>query len=244
MHSTVSCYIEKARGNTAHPCYGDGSIITCSCKSDKFQLSSPDNSYLCRPDEWEDGLYDLHCLTASPCDEPAPPHDLVFHRPDFAEGEMYANGTEIMYYCPADGLDLNGHMTAVCLYGVWTHEDAYCTDRIHFKTRWSLPTAISLSGHDLDETTILGPLYREIHWSSTKFLAIPETAVTFFPAMLQNRRRTSSHNQVKHKSNFSPTKYHQSQSKISFIATNSWRNELPQRRQKFFTFSEIKTGKL
>ncbi|PIK62644.1 hypothetical protein BSL78_00436 [Apostichopus japonicus] len=93
-------------------------------------------------------------------------------------------------------------------------------------------------------TTILGPLYREIHWSSTKFLAIPETAVTFFPAMLQNRRRTSSHNRVKHKSNFSPTKYYQSQSKISFIATNSWRNELPQRRQKFFTFSEIKTGKL
>ncbi|PIK58190.1 hypothetical protein BSL78_04914 [Apostichopus japonicus] len=90
-------------------------------------------------------------------------------------------------------------------------------------------------------TTILGPLYREIHWSSTKFLAIPETAVTFFPAMLQNRRRTSSHNRVKHKSNFSPTKYYQSQSKISFIATNSWRNELPQRRQKFFTFSEIKT---
>ncbi|PIK53674.1 hypothetical protein BSL78_09440 [Apostichopus japonicus] len=88
-------------------------------------------------------------------------------------------------------------------------------------------------------TTILGPLYREIHWSSTKFLAIPETAVTFFPAMLQNRRRTSSHNRVKHKSNFSPTKYYQSQSKISFIATNSWRNELPQRRQKFFTFSEI-----
>ncbi|PIK35232.1 putative xanthine dehydrogenase/oxidase, partial [Apostichopus japonicus] len=87
-------------------------------------------------------------------------------------------------------------------------------------------------------TTILGPLYREIHWSSTKFLAIPETAVTFFPAMLQNRRRTSSHNRVKHKSNFSPTKYYQSQSKISFIATNSWRNELPQRRQKFFTFSE------
>ncbi|PIK42519.1 alpha 2,8-sialyltransferase ST8Sia VI [Apostichopus japonicus] len=77
-------------------------------------------------------------------------------------------------------------------------------------------------------TTILGPLYREIHWSSTKFLAIPEKAVTFFPAMLQNRRRTSSHNRVKHKSNFSPTKYYQSQSKISFIATNSWRNELPQ----------------
>ncbi|PIK40055.1 hypothetical protein BSL78_23099 [Apostichopus japonicus] len=58
-------------------------------------------------------------------------------------------------------------------------------------------------------TTILGPLYREIHWSSTKFLAIPENAVTFFPAMLQNRRRTSSHNRVKHKSNFSPTKYYQ-----------------------------------
>ncbi|XP_071819940.1 complement factor H-like isoform X3 [Apostichopus japonicus] len=123
MHSTVSCNIERA-GDTAPPCYGDGSNISCSC-SENYQLSSTDNSYLCRPDKWEDGLYDLHCLP-SPCDEPAPPDDLVIHSPDFAEGEMYANGIEIMYDCP-DGWDFNGHMTAVCLSGVWTYEDAYCT---------------------------------------------------------------------------------------------------------------------
>ncbi|XP_071819943.1 complement factor H-like isoform X6 [Apostichopus japonicus] len=123
MHSTVSCNIERA-GDTAPPCYGDGSNISCSC-SENYQLSSTDNSYLCRPDKWEDGLYDLHCLPP-PCDEPAPPDDLVIHSPDFAEGEMYANGTEIMYFCP-DGWDLNGNMTAVCLYGVWTYEDANCT---------------------------------------------------------------------------------------------------------------------
>ncbi|PIK56467.1 putative beta-lactamase domain-containing protein 2 [Apostichopus japonicus] len=99
------------------------------------------------------------------------------------------------------------------------------------------------SGHDLDDDDSRSVVPRN-SLVLDEFLAIPETAVTFFPAMLQNRRRTSSHNRVKHKSNFSPTKYYQSQSKISFIATNSWRNELPQRRQKFFTFSEIKTGKL
>ncbi|XP_071819880.1 uncharacterized protein [Apostichopus japonicus] len=120
----VSCINETA-GKTAHPCHDHNTKITCSCKRENHKLSRRKNSYQCGRDEWENGLYNLHCLH-SPCDAPAPPDDFVFHSPNFTKGEMYPNGTEIMYDCP-DGLDLNGHMTAVCLYGVWTNEDAYCT---------------------------------------------------------------------------------------------------------------------
>ncbi|XP_071826213.1 uncharacterized protein [Apostichopus japonicus] len=62
MNSSVICVAEQ-KGNTAPPCYGDGSKLTCSCNtSENYQLSSPDDTYLCNPDKWEDGLYDLYCF--------------------------------------------------------------------------------------------------------------------------------------------------------------------------------------
>ncbi|XP_071811965.1 uncharacterized protein [Apostichopus japonicus] len=61
LNLTVSCDVEIA-GNTAPPCYGDGSKLNCSCNSENYRLSSPNDTYLCNPDKWEDGLYDLYCF--------------------------------------------------------------------------------------------------------------------------------------------------------------------------------------
>ncbi|PIK59214.1 hypothetical protein BSL78_03853 [Apostichopus japonicus] len=69
----------------------------------------------------------LGTASALLCAEPHPPDELVSHRPDLPEGQLYPNGTEIMYECP-EGWKFNGNDSAVCLYGEWTSEDAFCKD--------------------------------------------------------------------------------------------------------------------
>ncbi|PIK53124.1 putative sushi, von Willebrand factor type A [Apostichopus japonicus] len=102
--------------------YPNGTEVVYSCL-DGYTLVG-DSSAVCQLGNWT--LEVEPSCEASPCDEPAPPDDLVFHSPDLPEGETYTNGTEIMYDCP-EGWDFSGNMTAVCLYGVWTYEDAFCT---------------------------------------------------------------------------------------------------------------------
>ncbi|XP_071819115.1 sushi, von Willebrand factor type A, EGF and pentraxin domain-containing protein 1-like isoform X8 [Apostichopus japonicus] len=102
--------------------YVNGTEVVYSCP-DGYALEG-DMTAVCRYGNWT--LDTEPSCGASPCDEPLLEDPLVSHSPALAEGEMYPNGTEIYYACPS-GWDFNGNMTAVCLYGGWTHEDGFCT---------------------------------------------------------------------------------------------------------------------
>ncbi|XP_071830277.1 adhesion G-protein coupled receptor G7-like [Apostichopus japonicus] len=102
--------------------YPNGTEIMYECP--KGWDSNGNNSAVCLYGEWTSE--DAFC-EALPCAEPHPPDELVSHIPDLPDGELYPNGTEIMYECP-DGWNLNGNTKAVCLYGMWTNENAVCSE--------------------------------------------------------------------------------------------------------------------
>ncbi|PIK53122.1 putative sushi, von Willebrand factor type A [Apostichopus japonicus] len=99
--------------------FENGTEVDYSCP-DGYDFNG-DMTAICLYGNWT--LDQEPYCTASPCGEPLPQDGLVSHNP---ESSSYPNGTQVTYACP-NGYDLNGNMTAVCLYGMWTNEAVFCT---------------------------------------------------------------------------------------------------------------------